>query len=188
MVQNSLDSYYETLAKPGFAGLECLGAVAQAVATGITPDIVELTTAFLQSRDELGEDVLMFLDTLDMFLTLTLLAFGRAGGEGVDKSLVMDGLNRLRAIEAIAKAISEDDLDGDDDDVTSPGEEDVTPSPQDIVTETPNVTLNEESVTLRCENCGQEFVPKRSTARFCSDKCRQAGRRGRLSVTETPKG
>lgn len=38
----------------------------------------------------------------------------------------------------------------------------------------------------KCSFCLKEFAPKRSTARFCSDKCRVYSARGsRVSVTAT---
>jgi hypothetical protein len=48
------------------------------------------------------------------------------------------------------------------------------------VTLTPDVTLSGDGdVTLRltCVGCGIVFEGKRATARFCSDKCRQAAHR-----------
>jgi hypothetical protein len=35
-----------------------------------------------------------------------------------------------------------------------------------------------------CENCGQEFEAVRSTARFCSDRCRKQHRRAELAQQE----
>jgi hypothetical protein len=34
-----------------------------------------------------------------------------------------------------------------------------------------------------CERCHQDFTPARSDARYCSDACRAAARRGRVDVT-----
>lgn len=34
----------------------------------------------------------------------------------------------------------------------------------------------------KCEICGIEFVCQRSTARYCSDRCRQSAHRGIVSV------
>ena len=40
-------------------------------------------------------------------------------------------------------------------------------------------------VIKKCEMCGREFVAKRSTAKYCSGKCRQAAYRGSVFVGET---
>jgi hypothetical protein len=34
------------------------------------------------------------------------------------------------------------------------------------------VTATGEPVGRKCEHCGEPFVPERTTARFCSPKCR----------------
>ena len=33
--------------------------------------------------------------------------------------------------------------------------------------------------TIACQNCGEEFTPTRSDARYCSDRCRKAAARSR---------
>jgi N6-adenosine-specific RNA methylase IME4 len=38
---------------------------------------------------------------------------------------------------------------------------------------------------LKCPSCRRKFVPKRSDAKTCSDRCRQRAHRTRLSVTES---
>ncbi|MBN1819785.1 MAG: hypothetical protein JW833_03675 [Prolixibacteraceae bacterium] len=35
-----------------------------------------------------------------------------------------------------------------------------------------DTSTNNTVTTVTCLECGKEFTPKRSTARFCSDKCR----------------
>lgn len=38
-----------------------------------------------------------------------------------------------------------------------------------------------------CEHCGNEYEPKRSTSKFCSDRCRVRHHRWRDSSVELPK-
>ena len=39
---------------------------------------------------------------------------------------------------------------------------------------------------IACAHCGQEFTPKRSTAQFCSVKCRVSANRAKAKLTKVP--
>ena len=46
-------------------------------------------------------------------------------------------------------------------------------------TESEHGEEGEAMSTIACQNCGEEFTPTRTDARYCTDRCRKAARRAR---------